>query len=226
MKILEVKNLTQIYKQGKHEVRALDNVSLSIEKGEFVAIVGPSGSGKSTLLHMIGCVDSPTSGTLEIDGLLTSTMNEDSLTIFRRRHIGLIYQFYNLIPILNVEENIQLPVQLDQSDVDEKYYNELIESLGLRERLKHLPNQLSGGQQQRVSIGRALMNKPSIVLADEPTGNLDQENSKEIIDLLKYQSQYLKQTVILITHDESIALQADRIIKIEDGRIVKDSKTR
>ena len=167
-------------------MRALDNVSLSIEKGEFVAIVGPSGSGKSTLLHMIGCVDSPTSGTLEIDGLLTSTMNEDSLTIFRRRHIGLIYQFYNLIPILNVEENIQLPVQLDQSDVDEKYYNELIESLGLRERLKHLPNQLSGGQQQRVSIGRALMNKPSIVLADEPTGNLDQENSKEIIDLLKY----------------------------------------
>ena len=191
MKILEVKNLTKIYKQGKHEVRALDNVSLSIEKGEFVAIVGPSGSGKSTLLHMIGCVDSPTSGTLEIDGLLTSTMNEDSLTIFRRRHIGLIYQFYNLIPILNVEENIQLPVQLDQSDVDEKYYNELIESLGLRERLKHLPNQLSGGQQQRVSIGRALMNKPSIVLADEPTGNLDQENSKEIIDLLKYSSQYL-----------------------------------
>lgn len=226
MKILEVKNLTKIYKQGKHEVRALDNVSLSIEKGEFVAIVGPSGSGKSTLLHMIGCVDSPTSGTLEIDGLLTSTMNEDSLTIFRKRHIGLIYQFYNLIPILNVEENIQLPVQLDQSDVDEKYYNELIESLGLRERLKHLPNQLSGGQQQRVSIGRALMNKPSIVLADEPTGNLDQENSKEIIDLLKYSSQYLKQTVILITHDESIALQADRIIKIEDGRIVKDSKTR
>lgn len=207
-------------------MRALDNVSLSIEKGEFVAIVGPSGSGKSTLLHMIGCVDSPTSGTLEIDGLLTSTMNEDSLTIFRRRHIGLIYQFYNLIPILNVEENIQLPVQLDQSDVDEKYYNELIESLGLRERLKHLPNQLSGGQQQRVSISRALMNKPSIVLADEPTGNLDQENSKEIIDLLKYSSQYLKQTVILITHDESIALQADRIIKIEDGRIVKDSKTR
>lgn len=207
-------------------MRALDNVSLSIEKGEFVAIVGPSGSGKSTLLHMIGCVDSPTSGTLEIDGLLTSTMNEDSLTIFRKRHIGLIYQFYNLIPILNVEENIQLPVQLDQSDVDEKYYNELIESLGLRERLKHLPNQLSGGQQQRVSIGRALMNKPSIVLADEPTGNLDQENSKEIIDLLKYSSQYLKQTVILITHDESIALQADRIIKIEDGRIVKDSKTR
>lgn len=205
MKILEVKNLTKIYKQGKHEVRALDNVSLSIEKGEFVAIVGPSGSGKSTLLHMIGCVDSPTSGTLEIDGLLTSTMNEDSLTIFRKRHIGLIYQFYNLIPILNVEENIQLPVQLDQSDVDEKYYNELIESLGLRERLKHLPNQLSGGQQQRVSIGRALMNKPSIVLADEPTGNLDQENSKEIIDLLKYSSQYLKQTVILITHDESIA---------------------
>ena len=186
MKILEVKNLTKIYKQGKHEVRALDNVSLSIEKGEFVAIVGPSGSGKSTLLHMIGCVDSPTSGTLEIDALLTSTMNEDSLTIFRKRHIGLIYQFYNLIPILNVEENIQLPVQLDQSDVDEKYYNELIESLGLRERLKHLPNQLSGGQQQRVSIGRALMNKPSIVLADEPTGNLDQENSKEIIDLLKY----------------------------------------
>lgn len=226
MKILEVKNLTKIYKQGRHEVRALDNVSLSIEKGEFVAIVGPSGSGKSTLLHMIGCVDSPTSGTLEIDGLLTSTMNEDSLTIFRRRHIGLIYQFYNLIPILNVEENIQLPVQLDQSDMDEKYYNELIESLGLRERLKHLPNQLSGGQQQRVSIGRALMNKPSIVLADEPTGNLDQENSKEIIDLLKYSSQYLKQTVILITHDESIALQADRIIKIEDGRIVKDSKTR
>ena len=207
-------------------MRALDNVSLSIEKGEFVAIVGPSGSGKSTLLHMIGCVDSPTSGTLEIDGLLTSTMNEDSLTIFRMRHIGLIYQFYNLIPILNVEENIQLPVQLDQSDVDEKYYNELIESLGLRERLKHLPNQLSGGQQQRVSIGRALMNKPSIVLADEPTGNLDQENSKEIIDLLKYSSQYLKQTVILITHDESIALQADRIIKIEDWRIVKDSKTR
>lgn len=207
-------------------MRALDNVSLSIEKGEFVTIVGPSGSGKSTLLHMIGCVDSPTSGTLEIDGLLTSTMNEDSLTIFRKRHIGLIYQFYNLIPILNVEENIQLPVQLDQSDVDEKYYNELIESLGLRERLKHLPNQLSGGQQQRVSIGRALMNKPSIVLADEPTGNLDQENSKEIIDLLKYSSQYLKQTVILITHDESIALQADRIIKIEDGRIVKDSKTR
>lgn len=222
MKILEVKNLTKHYKQGKHIVKALDDVSFSVNKGEFVAIVGPSGSGKSTLLHMIGCVDQPTSGLIEIDGFNTNSMNEEKLTIFRRRHIGLIYQFYNLIPILNVEENIQLPVQLDQGTLDEVYYKELITQLGLEDRLNHLPNQLSGGQQQRVSIGRAFMNKPSLVLADEPTGNLDQESSKEIIELLKYSNKYLKQTIILITHDENIARQVDRVITIEDGKIIKD----
>lgn len=222
MKILEVNNLTKVYGKDETTVRALDGVSFSVEKGEFVAIIGPSGSGKSTLLHILGCVDNATSGSLKIDGVDVMSLKSEQLTLFRRRQIGLIYQFYNLIPILNIEENIKLPVLLDNADVDENYYQELLSVLGLKDRIKHLPNQLSGGQQQRVSVGRALMNRPSLILADEPTGNLDQKNSKEIIDLLKHSNKMLGQTVIIITHDEAIALQADRIIQIEDGKIVKD----
>lgn len=222
MKILEVNNLTKHYGEDSTLVKALDDVSFTINKGEFVAIIGPSGSGKSTLLHILGCVDSATSGSLSIDGVDILSLKPDQLTLFRRRQIGLIYQFYNLIPILNVEENIKLPVLLDNSLVDEDYYSDLLEILGLESRIAHLPNQLSGGQQQRVSVGRALMNRPSIILADEPTGNLDQRNSKEIIDLLKHSNKMLGQTVVIITHDEDIALQADRIIKIEDGKIVSD----
>lgn len=222
MKILEVNNLTKVYGKDETTVRALDGVSFSVEKGEFVAIIGPSGSGKSTLLHILGCVDNATSGSLKIDGVDVMSLKSEQLTLFRRRQIGLIYQFYNLIPILNIEENIKLPVLLDNADVDENYYQELLSVLDLKDRIKHLPNQLSGGQQQRVSVGRALMNRPSLILADEPTGNLDQKNSKEIIDLLKHSNKMLGQTVIIITHDEAIALQADRIIQIEDGKIVKD----
>lgn len=222
MKILEIKNLCKVYGNGETKVDALDNVSFEVEQGEFVAIVGPSGSGKSTLLHILGGVDSPTSGEVNIAGTDISKLNETKLAIFRRRQIGLIYQFYNLIPILNVEENMTLPLLLDGKKPDKKLLKDLLEKLGLKERLKHLPNQLSGGQQQRVSIGRALMNNPALLLADEPTGNLDSENSKEIVALLRKFNKENNQTVIIITHDERIALSADRIITIEDGRITKD----
>ncbi|CRZ35000.1 putative ABC transport system ATP-binding protein [Herbinix hemicellulosilytica] len=226
MEILRVENLTKIYGKGETAVTALDNVSFSVKKGEFVAVIGPSGSGKSTLLHIIGGVDTPTSGKVYIDGTDIYKLNESQLAIFRRRQIGLIYQFYNLIPILNVEENMTLPILLDGRTVDKKHLNELIETLGLKGRQKHLPNQLSGGQQQRVSIGRALIYNPAIVLADEPTGNLDSKNSEEIVNLLKLYNQIYNQTLILITHDERIALQADRIISIEDGKIAKDEVIR
>ena len=226
MEILRVENLTKIYGKGETAVTALDNVSFSVKKGEFVAVIGPSGSGKSTLLHIIGGVDTPTSGKVYIDGTDIYNLNESQLAIFRRRQIGLIYQFYNLIPILNVEENMTLPILLDGRTVDKKHVNELIDTLGLNGRQKHLPNQLSGGQQQRVSIGRALIYNPAIVLADEPTGNLDSKNSEEIVNLLKLYNQMYNQTLILITHDERIALQADRIISIEDGKIAKDEVIR
>jgi len=222
VKILEVKNLTKIYGTGEHVVKALYDVSFSVEKGEFIAIVGSSGSGKSTLLHLIGGVDQPTSGKVFVNGINVYEQNEEQLAIFRRREVGLIYQFYNLIPVLTVEENMTLPVLLDNQKVNKGRFEELLKILDLEERKTHLPKELSGGQQQRVSIGRALMNAPSIVLADEPTGNLDSKNSKEIIDLLKLTQQKYKQTLIMITHDERIAMQADRIIVIEDGQIKKD----
>lgn len=222
MKILDVKNLSKTYGKGDIEVNALDNVSFSVEQGEFVAIIGPSGSGKSTLLHILGGVDVPTSGSVVINNTDISTLDETALAIFRRRQIGLIYQFYNLIPILTVEENLTLPLLLDGRKPDKKQIANLIDKLGLAHRLNHLPNQLSGGQQQRVSIGRSLVNNPALLLADEPTGNLDSENSKEIIALLRHFNKEFKQTVIIITHDEKIALSADRIISIEDGRITRD----
>lgn len=222
MKILEIKNLCKTYGNGDTSVKALDNVSFSVEKGEFVAIIGPSGSGKSTLLHILGGVDTPTSGSVIIDGTDISKLDETALAIFRRRQIGLIYQFYNLIPILSVEENITLPLLLDGKKPDKAMIAELTETLGLSERLKFLPNQLSGGQQQRVSIGRALINNPALMLADEPTGNLDSKNSHEIISLLRRFNREHGQTVIIITHDESIALSADRTIAIVDGKIIKD----
>ncbi len=222
MEILRVENLCKIYGKGDTKVKALDNVSFSIEKGEFVAIIGPSGSGKSTMLHMLGGVDRPSSGKVFIDGTDIYSLNNDKLAIFRRRQVGLIYQFYNLIPILNVEENITLPVLLDEKEVDKKQLGEIVKILGLEERLSHLPNQLSGGQQQRVSIGRSLITNPSIILADEPTGNLDSKNSKEIVDLLKFSNKKYNQTLIMITHDKDIALEADRIITIEDGKIAND----
>lgn len=222
MEILRVENLTKTYGKGNTSVTALDNVSFSVNKGEFVAIIGPSGSGKSTLLHIIGGVDTPTSGKVFVEDQDIYSLNESQLAIFRRRQIGLIYQFYNLIPILNVKENITLPLLLDGRSIDEDYLNDIINTLGLEGRLNHLPNELSGGQQQRVSIGRALINNPALVLADEPTGNLDSKNSEEIVGLLKLYNQMYNQTLILITHDERIALQADRIISIEDGRIAKD----
>ncbi len=223
MKILEIKNLCKVYGKDETRVDALKNVSFDVEQGEFVAIVGPSGSGKSTLLHILGGVDTPTSGEVNIAGTDIGKLNETKLAIFRRRNIGLIYQFYNLIPILNVEENMILPILLDGKKPDKKLLADLVEKLGLKERLKHLPNQLSGGQQQRVSIGRALMNHPAILLADEPTGNLDTENSKEIISLLRKFNKENNQTVIIITHDERIAKAADRVITIEDGQISLDS---
>lgn len=226
MDILRIENLSKIYGTGSTAVTALDNVSLTVKRGEFVAIIGPSGSGKSTLLHLLGGVDRPTSGQVFIDNEAIYELDETQLAIFRRRQIGLIYQFYNLIPVLTVQENINLPILLDGQKIDNKRFQSIIQSLGLQERLKHLPNQLSGGQQQRVSIGRALMNTPAIMLADEPTGNLDSRNSAEIIDLLKYFNKALKQTLIIITHDERIALQADRIISIEDGRISSDEVLR
>lgn len=222
MKILDVKNLSKIYGNGETRVRALDNVSFSVNKGEFVAIVGPSGSGKSTLLHILGGVDVPTSGSVIINGEDISQLDETALAIFRRRQIGLIYQFYNLIPILTVEENLTLPLRLDGRKPDKRQIDTLVDTLGLKERLGHLPNQLSGGQQQRVSIGRALANNPALLLADEPTGNLDSENSKEIISLLRYFNKQFNQTVIIITHDERIALSCDRVIAIEDGKITRD----
>ncbi len=226
MEILRVENLTKIYGKGENEVRALDDVSFSVNKGEFIAVIGPSGSGKSTLLHILGGVDRPTSGRVLMDGKDVYAQNEEQLAIFRRRQVGLIYQFYNLIPVLNVTENITLPVLMDGQKVNRDRLKELITTLGLTGRENHLPNQLSGGQQQRVSIGRALMNAPAVVLADEPTGNLDSKNSKEIVDLLKISNEKYGQTLIVITHDESIALQADRIISIDDGKITRDEVIR
>ena len=226
MEILKVENLTKIYGAGNNEVRALDGVSFSVEKGEFLAIIGPSGSGKSTLLHALGGVDRPTSGKVFVNGQDVYAQNEEQLAIFRRRHVGLIYQFYNLIPVLNVVENMALPVRMDGRKVNEERLDELLHLLDLEDRKNNLPNQLSGGQQQRVSIGRALMNAPEIVLADEPTGNLDSKNSREIVELLKISNRKYNQTLIVITHDEQIALQADRVIAIEDGRITKDERIR
>ena len=222
MEILKVENLTKVYGKGENEVRALNGVSFSVEKGDFVAIIGPSGSGKSTLLHTLGGVDRPTGGKVLVNGQDVYSRSDEQIAVFRRREVGLIYQFYNLIPVLNVEENMSLPVLLDGRNVTRDRLRELIRELDLVGREKHLPNQLSGGQQQRVSIGRALMNSPSIVLADEPTGNLDSKNSHEIVELLKRMNREYNQTLIMITHDESIALQARRIIAIEDGKIVRD----
>lgn len=224
MKILEVKNLNKVYGTGETKVDALRDVSFSVEKGEFVAIIGPSGSGKSTLLHIIGGVDAATSGMVLISGTNIAELDETALAIFRRRQIGLIYQFYNLIPILNVEENLTLPLLLDGKKPDQKLVSDLVEKLGLKDRLTHLPNQLSGGQQQRVSIGRALINNPALLLADEPTGNLDSENSREILRLLRKFNKEQNQTVIIITHDERIAMAADRVIAIEDGKIARDER--
>lgn len=225
MEILRVKNLCKTYGKGDNLVKALDNVSFSVNKGEFVSIIGPSGSGKSTLLHILGGVDTPTSGKVFLNNKDVYAQNEEQLAIFRRRHVGLIYQFYNLIPVLNVRENITLPLLLDGRKVNEQHLNELLATLGLSNRQTYLPNQLSGGQQQRASIGRALINMPALVLADEPTGNLDSQNSQEIIELLKLSNKKYNQTLIVITHDENIALQADRIIAIEDGRISRDEVT-
>ena len=224
MEILRVENLSKVYGSGENEVRALDGVSFSVEKGEFLAIIGPSGSGKSTLLHILGGVDRPTSGKVFMDGVDVYAQSEDQLAVFRRRQVGLIYQFYNLIPVLNVTENITLPVLMDGRVVNKARLSELISTLRLTGREKHLPNQLSGGQHQRVSIGRALMNAPAVVLADEPTGNLDSRNSQEIVELLKLSNRKYNQTLVVITHDENIALQADRILAIEDGRIVRDER--
>lgn len=226
MEILRVEDLTKIYGKGENEVHALDGISFSVEKGQFVAIVGPSGSGKSTLLHILGGVDRPTGGKVFLNGQDVFAQNEEQLAIFRRRQVGLIYQFYNLIPVLNVTENITLPVLMDGRKVNQERLEMLLSTLDLKGREKHLPNQLSGGQQQRVSIGRALMNGPAVVLADEPTGNLDSKNSQEIVQLLKQSNRQQGQTLIIITHDENIALQADRIITIEDGRITRDEVIR
>ena len=226
MEILRIEHLSKVYGQGENQVRAVDDVSFSVEKGEFLAIIGPSGSGKSTLLHILGGVDRPTSGKVYVDGQDVYAQDEDHLAIFRRRQVGLIYQFYNLIPVLNVVENMTLPVLMDGRAVNRQRLDELLVVLGLRGREKHLPNQLSGGQQQRVSIGRALMNAPAVVLADEPTGNLDSKNSQEIVELLKLSNRKYGQTLVIITHDENIALQAHRIIAIEDGRITRDQRIR
>ncbi len=226
MEILRVENLSKTYGKGANKVKAVDNISFSIEKGEFVAIIGASGSGKSTLLHMLGGVDRPTSGKVFIEGKDIYTLSDDNLAIFRRRQVGLIYQFYNLIPVLNVVENITLPCSLDRKEINEKRLNDLLQTLGLENRKNNLPNQLSGGQQQRVSIGRAMMNEPAIMLADEPTGNLDSKASEEIVSLLKLSNKKYNQTVIIITHDEKIALEADRIITIDDGKIIKDEKNK
>lgn len=224
--ILRVENLSRIYGQGENEVCALDHVSFSVRKGEFVSVIGASGSGKSTLLHLIGGVDRPTEGKVYVNGTDVYSQKEDALAIFRRRQVGLIYQFYNLIPVLTVEENMTLPVLMDGRSVNQKRVEELLDILKLKDRRGYLPGQLSGGQQQRVSIGRALMNAPTVVLADEPTGNLDSGNSREIVELLKYSNRIYDQTMIMITHDEDIALQADRLIELADGRIIRDEVIR
>lgn len=226
MKILTVENLSKVYGKDATQVKALDHVSFSVNRGEFVAIIGASGSGKSTLLHILGGVDRPSGGRVLIEDTDVYQLSEANLAIFRRRQVGLIYQFYNLIPILNVEENITLPLLLDQRKVDKGYLEEILSTLNLTDRIHHLPNELSGGQQQRVSIGRALINQPALVLADEPTGNLDSQNSREIIDLLKLSNKRYNQTLIMITHDHQIALQADRVITLDDGRIVTDEVIR
>ncbi|MGD7023767.1 ABC transporter ATP-binding protein [Rossellomorea vietnamensis] len=226
MSILQIENLSKVYGKGETTVKALDDVSFSVKKGEFVAIIGPSGSGKSTLLHLLGGVDRPSSGKVLVDNTDIYQLNETQLAIFRRRQIGLIYQFYNLIPILTVEENMTLPMLLDEHKVDQKQFNDIASTLGLTNRLSHLPNQLSGGQQQRVSIGRALISNPAIILADEPTGNLDSKNSNEIMELLKMFNKTYNQTLMVITHDERIALQADRVIEINDGKVAKDEVIR
>ena len=226
MELLKVESLTKVYGEGENETRALDGVSFTVEQGEFLAIIGPSGSGKSTLLHILGGVDRPTSGKVWMNGQDVFSQNEEQLAIFRRRQVGLIYQFYNLIPVLDVVENMTLPVLMDGRKVNEERLEDLLRTLNLTNRRKNLPNQLSGGQQQRVSIGRALMNAPAVVLADEPTGNLDSKNSQEIVQLLKESNRKYHQTLIVITHDESIALQADRILAIEDGRIVREERIR
>ena len=222
MAVLEVKELTKKYGEGESEVIALDHVSFSVERGEFVAIIGASGSGKSTLMNMIGGIDYPTSGSIIIDGNEIQAMSEDELAIFRRRNLGIVYQFYNLIPTLTAEENIALPWKLDGRKENKERLSEIVNMLGLEKRAKHLPGQMSGGQQQRVSIGRALINEPAFILADEPTGNLDSKTSREILDILKFTNQKYKQTILLVTHDEKIALQANRIITIGDGKIIKD----
>ncbi len=226
MEILKIEHLTKTYGAGENTVRAVDDISFSVEKGEFLAIIGPSGSGKSTLLHILGGVDRPTSGKVYLNGQDVYAQNEEALAIFRRRQVGLIYQFYNLIPVLDVVENMTLPVLMDGRRVNGERLRELLNVLGLTARQKNLPNQLSGGQQQRVSIGRALMNAPSVVLADEPTGNLDSRNSQEIVELFKQSNRKYGQTLVIITHDENIALQADRVIAIEDGKIVRDERIR
>lgn len=226
MELMQIQHLSKVYGQDENQVRAVDDISFTVEKGEFLAIIGPSGSGKSTLLHILGGVDCPTSGKVFVDGQDVYAQNEDQLAIFRRRQVGLIYQFYNLIPVLNVVENMTLPVLMDGRQVNQERLEELLDVLGLRGREKYLPNQLSGGQQQRVSIGRALMNAPAVVLADEPTGNLDSKNSQEIVELLKMSNKKYGQTLVIITHDENIALQAHRVIAIEDGRITRDERIR
>ena len=226
MELMQIQHLSKVYGQGENQVRAVDDISFTVEKGEFLAIIGPSGSGKSTLLHILGGVDCPPSGKVFVDGQDVYAQNEDQLAIFRRRQVGLIYQFYNLIPVLNVVENMTLPVLMDGRQVNQERLEELLDVLGLRGREKYLPNQLSGGQQQRVSIGRALMNAPAVVLADEPTGNLDSKNSQEIVELLKMSNKKYGQTLVIITHDENIALQAHRVIAIEDGRITRDERIR
>ena len=226
MELMRIEHLTKVYGSGENAVHAVDDVSFSVEKGEFLAIIGPSGSGKSTLLHILGGVDRPTSGKVYVDGQDVYAQDEEALAIFRRRQVGLVYQFYNLIPVLNVVENLTLPVLMDGRAVNQERLGELLDTLGLRGREKHLPNQLSGGQQQRVSIGRALMNAPAVVLADEPTGNLDSRNGQEIVELLKLSNRKYGQTLIVITHDENIALQADRIIAVEDGHITRDERLR
>ncbi len=226
MEILRVEDLTKVYGSGDNEVVALDHVSFTVQKGEFISIIGPSGSGKSTLLHILGGVDKPTSGSVYMNGQNVYERNDEELAIFRRREVGLIYQFYNLIPVLNVVENMTLPVLMDGREINQQRLEEFLHILKLEGREKHLPNQLSGGQQQRVSIGRALMNAPSVVLADEPTGNLDSRNSQEIVELLRMSNKIYQQTMLMITHDENIALQADRIIAIEDGRITRDEVMR
>lgn len=226
MEILKVQHLSKVYGKGENAVQALKDVSFSVDKGEFVAIIGSSGSGKSTLIHLIGGVDRPTGGKVFVDGKDVYAQDEEALAIFRRRQVGLIYQFYNLIPVLNVVENMTLPVLMDGRKVNEERLQEMLDILGLEKRKNHLPNQLSGGQQQRVSIGRALMNAPALVLADEPTGNLDSANSREIMQLLRYSNEKYRQTMIVITHDENIALQADRVLELEDGRIVRNEVIR